>query len=390
MTRLRKDRPGYQGRKRSDGSTAHYWNPQRAVKGAPKSLGVRPIDAAATEAQIVELCQRWTDELRADLRDLGAQQAYDGTIASLVREYRADELSPYQSLKRSTRQRDYDPSLQTIVETVGERLIDELTGDDFRRWNRKWGSEGRVHRGHNAIRKLRAVMSYGVEKGYPECRNAREILSLIRFEAPAPRKVMLEWEHAVAVVEKAMEKGRYSIALTQALQWDTALRRIDIIGEWVPAAKGDGGIVRGGTRWQGPSVSVISSDLILTIEATSKTGARSSHDLTHCPLTMMVLAQYDLPKIGPLIVSEQTGVPYRENYYAQAWREIAREAGVPDSIWSMDTRAGAISEAESVGGIEAARKLATHSNVKTTLRYVRSDVLESNRTTAMARQKLRS
>ncbi|WP_147307867.1 site-specific integrase [Fulvimarina endophytica] len=322
--------------------------------------------------------------------DTGPAVAYDGTLGSLLKLYRHDDLSPFQALKASTRARDYLPMLALIEETVGDRFVEELNGDDFRRWNKKWGNHGaNVHRGHNAIRKLRAVLSYGTQKRFDDCRRAREILSLIRFEAPKARTVMLEYDHAVAVVEQAIKLERFSIALTQALQWDTALRRIDIIGEWLPAKAGEGGIVRGNTRWQGPSASVISSDLILTIEATSKTGSRSSHDLTLCPLTMLVLSKFDLPKIGPLIVNEKTKAPWRENYYAQAWREIAKDAGVPDHVWSMDTRAGAISETEAVSGIEAARKLATHSNAKTTLRYVRSDVLESNRATALARQKLR-
>jgi hypothetical protein len=387
---MRKDRPGYHSRKRADGTVAHYWNPKRAVKRAPGGLPLRTIADDASDAMIVELCQRWTDELLGEIEQGPPVLRFDGTIGSLVKLYKADEESPYRGLKASTRTRDYAPMLALIENTVGDQMIGDLRGEDFRRWYRKWGSEGRTHRGHNAIRKLRAVMSYGVEQKIPECSSVREILSLIRFGAPAPRKVMLEYEHAAAVVEKALEAGRPSIALTQALQWDTALRRIDVIGEWVPAKPGEGGIIRGKTRWHGPTVSVISPDLILTIAATSKTGAESVHDLKHCPLTLAVLAKVDLPKLGPLIVSEETGVPYRENYYAQTWREMAREAGVPDSVWSMDTRAGAISEAEGVSGLDAARKLATHSNVKTTLRYVRTDVLESNRATAIARQKLRS
>ncbi|MEM8652963.1 MAG: integrase, partial [Pseudomonadota bacterium] len=74
---------------------------------------------------------------------------------------------------------------------------------------------------------------------------------------------------------------------------------------------------------------------------------------------------------------------------ARDWRRIARLAGVPDNIWSMDTRAGSISEAEEVAGLEAARKLAAHSNSKTTLGYVRNDDLENNRKVSVLRAKRR-
>lgn len=98
-----------------------------------------------------------------------------------------------------------------------------------------------------------------------------------------------------------------------------------------------------------------------------------------------------LPNLGPLIVSEKTGIPYRENYYAQNWREVAKAAGVPEDVLSMDARAGAISEVEeATGDLDAARKMAGHTTTKTTLVYVRNDDLANNRRIAEARSKLRS
>ena len=87
---------------------------------------------------------------------------------------------------------------------------------------------------------------------------------------------------------------------------------------------------------------------------------------------------------GPLIVSEVTGLPYRENYYATDWRSIAKSAGVPQEVWSMDARAGAISEAEeATGSLDAARKTGRpHQRASTTLGYVRNDDLDNNRKVA--------
>ena len=121
-------------------------------------------------------------------------------------------------------------------------------------------------------------------------------------------------------------------------------------------------------------------DLILTVPATSKNKRATRHDLKACPLVQHVLLQINLPKVGPLIVSEVTGLPYRENYYATDWRSIAKSAGVPQEVWSMDARAGAISEAEeATGSLDAARKMAGHTNSRTTLGYVRNDDLDNNR-----------
>jgi hypothetical protein len=360
------------------------------VKGAPSYLESRPIADGATDEQISRLCQAWTDELKSDLDRLERAPAFDGTISALIHLYRTDKESPFHALKQTTRKRDYEPMLRLLDRTVGKRAIKVLTGADFRRWYRSWSADGKTHTAHNAIRKLRTVLSYGASERMPGCSQAREILSLMEFEAPAPRKVKLEYAHAQAIIAKAIEMGRPSIALTQAIQFETALRRIDIIGQWVPVENEDeGGIVRGKTRWVGPTAAVVDGDLVMRI-STSKTKSDAAFDLTACPLVMQVIADHPLPRLGPLIISEKTGLPYRENYYATEWREIARAAGVPDSIWSMDSRAGAISEAEiATGDIDMARKLATHTDPKTTRRYVRNDLLESNRTVAEARSKHR-
>lgn len=391
MTERRKDRPGYQCRRRADGSYAHYWNPKRACSKAPDGLPIRPIDAGLTDEEIAAQCRQWTDELLADLEGIEAGPVYDGTIESLIRLYRTDENSPYQSLKHPTKIRDYEPSLRLISKTVGKRAISQLKGEDFRRWYRQWATNGRTRRAHGAIRKLRAVLSYGTEQRLPACSQAREILSLIRFAAPDPRAVKMEYAHAKAICDQAIKDKRPSIALTQALQWDTALRRIHIIGEWLPVEPGDeGGIIRGKTKWRGLTVADISADMILTVPITSRNKKATRHDLKACPLVMDVLKKISLPKMGPLIVSEKTGLPYRENYYATDWREIAESAGVPANVWSMDARAGAISEAEeATGNLDAARKLAGHTNAKTTLGYVRNDDLENNRRVAKARAKLK-
>ncbi|TPW26402.1 site-specific integrase [Pararhizobium mangrovi] len=388
-SKLRRDRPGYQSRKRTDGSVVHYWNPSRACSKAPKGLPVRQIAHDADEDQIAAICQAWTDELLGDLEGMKTGPVFDGTIGSLIRVYRTDPESPFQSLKHTTRIRDYEPTLRMIEKTVGERAVVKLKGDDFRRWYREWAKGDHVRRAHGGIRKLRAILSYGLQQRLHGCKDAREILSLIEFEAPAPRKIKMDYEHALAICDQALKSNRPSIALTQAIQWDTGLRRIHIIGEWLPIKDGEhGGIVRGRTKWQGLTAADIEND-VLTVPLTAKNKTATRHDLTACPLVQHVLQHVDLPKVGPLIVSETTSLPYRENYYATDWRAIAESAGVDKNVWSMDSRAGAISEAEAAtGSLDAARKLAGHTNARTTQVYVRNDDLENNRRVAAARASL--
>lgn len=151
-----------------------------------------------------------------------------------------------------------------------------------------------------------------------------------------------------------------------------------------------GGIIRGKTKWRGLTAADVSADNVLTVPVTSKNKVATRHDQTACPLVMEVLKVAPLPSVGPLIVSEKTGLPYRGNYYDQDWREVGKAAGVPKNVWSMDARAGAAPEAEeATGDLDAARKMAGHTTTKTTLVYVRNDDPANNRRVAEARSTLR-
>jgi integrase len=72
------------------------------------------------------------------------------------------------------------------------------------------------------------------------------------------------------------------------------------------------------------------------------------------------------------IVKGEHGLPIRERSYRKWFRQIARAAGIPDAVWSMDSRAGGATEAEQAGAeIDAIQGALTHSKKDTTLRYIR-------------------
>jgi hypothetical protein len=73
-----------------------------------------------------------------------------------------------------------------------------------------------------------------------------------------------------------------------------------------------------------------------------------------------------------MIVNEKTGLPFTQNTFRTVWREIADAAGVPKSVWNMDSRAGSITEATDAGAdLEKARHHAGHKNASMTARYSR-------------------
>jgi hypothetical protein len=59
---------------------------------------------------------------------------------------------------------------------------------------------------------------------------------------------------------------------------------------------------------------------------------------------------------------------------------VARAAGIPDAVWNMDARAGAITEAEDAGAdLDDARAAAAHTQASTTARYSRGAVGKSRK-----------
>ncbi|QQM29349.1 hypothetical protein JET14_13550 [Martelella lutilitoris] len=379
---MRTDRPGYQGRKRKDGSVVHYWNPQRAVKGAPKALSIVRLDDGLSDEEISTECQKRTAELRNEMQDAGRPPRYDGTIKSLIACYLADPTSSIHSVKYSTRKRDYEPSLRVLEKNIGDRSISSLRASDFRRWFEKWRSKGH-RRASGAVKLLRVILSYGAGERLAGCAQAREILSVMRFEQPKARNVAMTYDQCLAIIRASAEVGASSIGFVEALKFETGLRRIDVIGEWIPGDDGQP------FRWRGLTAGDISKDLILTVE-TSKTHVGVVRDLTVLPLVVEALKAYELPKIGPVVINEETGKPYYDNRYTKRFAKVREKAGVPENVWSMDSRAGAVTETvAATGSIERARDLATHTTAKMTERYSRGNGLEEARQIAEARAKLR-
>jgi hypothetical protein len=76
---------------------------------------------------------------------------------------------------------------------------------------------------------------------------------------------------------------------------------------------------------------------------------------------------------GPVILDQDTGLPYDADKFRDQWRKLATACGVPFNVQNRDARAGAISEAIQFGA-EAAhvRDAATHSDVSQTMDYSRA------------------
>jgi hypothetical protein len=300
-------------------------------------------------------------------------------LGTLIASYFEHPASPFHDVKDKTRA--HYRQAAGYLAPYGGRPLAEITGLMIRGWHAGIASRG-LRTAHHAMKMLRIIIGFGVIGDHPdiasECVRIATILDRLRFPVPERREQAITFDQASAIVEAAIAAGRPSIAIAQAFQFEGALRQIDVIGEWAPREPGSiGGIVHLGARWGGGlTASSIAAGVLR--KKTTKTGATGEWDLELMPLVQRI--RPFMPAAGPLVVSEETGRPYRRQDFAKQWRAIARAAGVPDGIWNMDSRAGGISEGDDAGAdIEDIRQQATHTQASTTRLYVRRSLKASRR-----------
>jgi integrase len=174
-------------------------------------------------------------------------------------------------------------------------------------------------------------------------------------------------------------------------QFETTLRQWDVIGEWVPLSDPRPSAVLGyGEKWVGPTWQQIDTDMVLRItpgktENTSE--ARVAFDLRECPMIVDEIERVEpARRVGPLIIAEHTGLPYRHETFRTAWRRDAKAAGIPREVWNRDLRAGGVTEAREAGAsTDDVAKTAGHTDKRTTARVYDRAALEAARRVARAR-----
>lgn len=384
----RTDAPGLKARRQADGRVVWYWVAAQCSRKAAayplKTVRLKDQSPEGEDARVAQ-CQQLHMELQLWLNDMDPNRTFDktgfdGTVAALIRYYREHPHSPYRELKYNS-QHVYDQHLDTLRDVVGKRRLGSLTGVDFLAWYKGFAGEGEAHvsSAHKLMNMFRIAVSWGVVLELPQCSRLREILSEMRFAKPAPRVTFLSFDQAVAIIDKAHEMGLPSIALAQALQFELTMRQKDVIGEWLPdGEEGTGAIVAGGRRWaNGLLWSHIGQDGVLR-KVTTKTGAEAVFEIARYPLVVQELARWQGPRVGPMVIDERSGLPYRNQRFSKRWREVATAAGVPADVYNMDSRAGGITEATDAGApIESVRHHATHRDARTTMRYSRQTLVKT-------------
>ncbi|MCK1473254.1 hypothetical protein IVB27_00205 [Bradyrhizobium sp. 197] len=262
------------------------------------------------------------------------------TLGELIRLYRTHDSSPYRTLRFKVRL-GTDNMLDRMLEHGDLRLVD-LNADGIRKLYDVWVGDGKVATGHAFVTKLRGLFGFGTTVlDDPGCQRLSTIMNKMRFTMPPTRDERLTEAHTKAIIAKAHEMVRPSIALAQAIQFSFGLGQKDTIGEYVPVTEaGQSDIIVDGMKWlHGIRWDNVNDALVLR-HVTSFGGKFLELDLKRAP---MVLAELEkqftgvIPKRGAIIISEWNKKPWSANEFRRWWRKIADAAGVPKSIKNMDS-----------------------------------------------------
>ena len=268
----------------------------------------------------------------------------EGTIAALVERYRTSDRSSYRTLRFSTRAH-YDTVIKQLLDTCGPRKVGDLKAQDVQDFYNSWTEAGtkKLAMGHGLITMLRILANFGATALEDDaCERLSLVLHRMKFSTAKPRTERLTPQHVMAIIQKAHEMGLHSIALAQAIQAELALRQKDVVGEWVPLGEpGVSDIVYDGEKWlRGLRWEEIDATLTLRHPA-SRGGEIIERSLHSAILVSQELDRLgEMPRRGPIIVSERTGRPWITTEFRRYWRMIANAAGVPKTVKNRDSYAG--------------------------------------------------
>ncbi len=381
------DAPGLVWRPRKDGWVATWQARSDLVERGYAPKTARLWDGAEiTEKEAAYIAQR----CRAMQSDMLAFSREDGftvgkremTVKDLVVAYQTDKASRFLKRRHATRKNNIG-TLNRIIEKHGTVELKDIRFRDLTVWHDDWSAGGeKLPMGHHFLGLLRAMFGFGMAMlENDECERLCNIMPKLRLETGnQPREEALSYEQAEAIIATAHEHGFPSMALAQAVQFDCMFRQMDVIGQWVPFSEPlitdvtdrRKGKWSRGVRWE-----EIDENWVLR-HTTSKKTKKIEIDLKLAPLAkreldLQIARLGARPAKGPIVIYEGAGVPWIPSEFRRKWRKIARAAGVPDEVFNMDSRAGAISEATEAGAeLEHVKHAATHSHINMTERYSRS------------------
>jgi len=325
-------------------------------------------------------CRELTQELVRWFEDQEKPRVDPETWKYLIARYKTDQFSPFQEVKGNTRA-GYIQQLAKLEEVIGRTKIAGMTYEVIKTIQKAMTDKGRsisyIHRFFNTLRR---VSRYGKVLKIRAAIEVADILSEMRFQNSSARQVSPTRNQVYAVITAADQEGLDHYALGIMIQYEFSLRAVDVRGQWLNTNETEGGIIRNGKRWQdGLTWDMFDIELTRMTKLISKTKKSLPEpyvfDLSAVPEVrdrLMKIQPSD--PVGPVILAKKSGgMPYTVSGWSQAWARLRKKAGIPEGIWMMDLRAGAMTEAKNLGADPySLRDAGQHKEISTTDRYTRA------------------
>lgn len=383
---------------RRAGGRTPYWVANEADVAAgyrPKTVNLAHL--VETPDILAAQCRAFQAEL--ELWRAGHRRdplAFDGTIKSVLSIYQTHPRSPYHGLKPGTLT-PYNHYLGAIEGHIGKCRISEQSGLDVQAWHDVWTSGGKkLAAGIMALAVLEAALSFGKIARLDGCADFLEIVRETRKKLPRPKRrtATMTAEQVTSARAAAHAAGRPSRALAYAMVYESVLRLWDVIGQWWPMdAAGLSDVIDPdrGMKWFGLQWEDVGEDQVVRYtpsKTAGSTGAAIVYPLAKAPMVQEELRHWPAEvRKGPMIVCEDTGLPYNNQRFSDLWRIDAKAAGIAAGVWARDLRASGVTEGRALGASrDDARKVAGHASERSTEIYDRA-VLEASERFADARMR---
>jgi hypothetical protein len=325
-------------------------------------------------------CRELTKEMLKWFDEQDQPRVDPETWKYLIARYKTDDFSPIQEVKANTRI-GYHEQLAKLEDAIGHTRIADMSYEVIKSIQIAMMNKGRstayIHRFFNTLRR---VARYGKALKISAATEVASVLSEVKLKNSPARQVAPSREQVYSIIQQADAEGSKHFALGIMIQYEFALRAVDVRGQWLKTNETGGGIIRNGKRWQdGLTWDMFDPELLTMTKLISKTQNSLPEpyefDLTAVPEVQARLLEIRPNEaVGPVIIARRSGgLPFTNSGWTQAWSRLRTKAKVPKKIWMMDLRAGAVTEAKALGADPyMLRDAAQHVQSQTTDRYSRS------------------
>lgn len=211
---------GLRQRQRADGSWRIWWEPKDYEKQ-------RGFDSVTLDASRLTWSVRRAKELNAEVdrfSDGETRRTGGCTMAHLIRRYK--KAPKWGQLKPAT-QADYTEKMNTIEDKWGPEPAIQFTKPVMHEWYETLYRTRGAHRAKSLIRMMSILFSYAELIGWrPEDSNPCFRLQLVD---PKPRNRVVGWGEFDALVQTALDRERFGMALALRLALFTGQRQTDLI-----------------------------------------------------------------------------------------------------------------------------------------------------------------